>query len=527
LIIQESSLTQNGDNLETAIHFHQQGDLMRAESIYLKLIQSSTNKKEIIYFLALVSIERNETDYAIDWLKQYLLLDRRNADVYYLLGNLFRDMDKMDQAIQFYQKAIEIGPSQAKYYNNLANLLYNEYKESEACLAYQAAISISPNSVEAYCGLAQISQEKGEYNLAIESCNSALMIDPSYFGIYSNLGNIFREMGKLDDSIKIFKKGLQLNPEHPDLKANLGLTYLRKGNFTDGWNHFEWRHLAKGRGAKIGGLSLTIKDITNKKILLKCEEGLGDTIQFLRFIPKIHLVCSEIILEVQSDLISLLETQIPTLGIDAIIKKNDVVKAYDFSFTLMSLPYVLGIDSGSQIKCDNAYLTIPLQKKVQIIPSRQLKIGLVWAGNPKHRNDRFRSVSLNEFEPLLELSCDFYSLQVGSAALDLNSLRVAASKLTDLSPYINSYLDTANFIQNLDLLISVDTSIIHLAGAMGIPSWVLIPANADWRWCGYTKETIWYPEMHLYRQKKLGQWGNIFVSIKTDLKNLINRKQTI
>ena len=227
----------------------------------------------------------------------------------------------MDQAIQWYQKVIEIGPSQAKYYNNLANLLYNKYKENEAFLAYQAAISVSPNSVEAYCGLAQILQEKGEYDLAIEACNSALIIAPNYFGAYNNLGNIFRETGNLDQSIERFKRGLELNPEHPDLKANLGLTYLRKGNFIDGWNHFEWRHLAKSRGAERGGLPLNIKDIANKKIFLKYEAGLGDTIQFLRFIPKIRPLCNEIILEVQNDLISLLETQISMLGLDAIIKK--------------------------------------------------------------------------------------------------------------------------------------------------------------------------------------------------------------
>ena len=182
----------------------------------------------------------------------------------------------------------------------------------------------------------------------------------------------------------------------------------------------------------------------------------------------------------------------------------------------MSLPAALHVTSKEEIIIGRPYIEVLYTPTSHIKNTQNLKVGLVWAGNPSHRNDKFRSISVHSFACLLDLPCDFYSLQVGESAGDLRSFS-SPNSIVDLGEHIDNFLDTAHFIQNLDLVIGVDTSVIHLAGAMGKPVWLLLSANSDWRWGLDQKDTIWYPTMQLFRQRKLGEWDDVLEKVKAEL----------
>ncbi len=247
------------------------------------------------------------------------------------------------------------------------------------------------------------------------------------------------------------------------------------------------------------------------RILLHGEQGLGDTLQFLRFLPMVQATGASVLLEVQPPLRSL-AAQLP--GVTALFTSGEPLPPFDWHCPLMSLPTALGIASES-LPAPRSYLSIPdaAQQKAAALPwpATGLRVGIAWAGNAAHTKDRYRSLPLALLEPLLRLEgVHFYSLQMGPPAAQLQSLQ---APITDLRPAITDMADTAALIAHLDLVIAVDTSVVHLAGALGKPVWLMLPAAPDWRWMLHRDDSPWYPSMRLFRQPTLNDWPHVVAQI--------------
>lgn len=336
---------------------------------------------------------------------------------------------------------------------------------------------------------------------------------------------IFNEKLRIQEVIYIYEKLITMLPDDAGLHFNLSLAYLLAGDFQRGWVEWEWRYTF----AQLYGYCLdSHKDnprwwdgssLENKTLLVSTEQGHGDVVQLVRYLRKLKTENTKIILNLYLH---------PTLGrllenvADIIIYDKDPKIAWDVQTNICSLPNIL-----KYIPCDVPYLDIPHtagEKAVPIIKHhvKKLRVGLAWSGNPRHFNDHQRSLKITMLKDLL-LNDDivFFSLQKGEAVKELKSI---SPNLIDLAPYLEDFADTAAAIQKLDLVISIDTSVAHLAGALGKPVWTLIPFVPDWRWMLEREDSPWYPTMRLFRQPAPGDWSSVVKRVSEELKTLAGAK---
>lgn len=413
-----------------------------------------------------------------------------NPDALHLLGLIAHQVGKYEDAVEYITKAIKF-KSDAVYHGNLGMSYDMLGKEEEA----------------------------------VKNFNKALEINPKYEGAhlaYYNLGIYFNNNGKLTEAIQCYDKAIEINNDFFDAHWNKSLILLLLGEYNQGWKEYEYRFKKKSPSdsrvfnkPKWDGSSLE-----GKKILIVSEQGLGDDIQFIRYIPLVKEKGSYVIFECKKELRRLLKD---FSGIDEFIEK-DMVNNIDFDFYihLMSLPRIFNTS------IDNIPNKIPyLKADYEIIKkfqdkfdSKDFKIGIVWAGNPKHENDKNRSTTYEKFKSLKDIpGVKIFSLQKGAASNQLND-----DLVIDLKEEIVDFADTAAIIEKLDLIISVDTSVAHLAGAMGKNIWTLISYKPDWRWLLNRNDSPWYPGMRLFRQKKPGEWEPLFNKIKIEIRNILNTR---
>ncbi|MGO8754318.1 MAG: DUF5672 family protein [Gallionellaceae bacterium] len=339
----------------------------------------------------------------------------------------------------------------------------------------------------------------------------AIAIKPDYAPAHNNLGLDLQAIGAVDEAIVAYQNALRLQPQFADAHWNLGLAYLLKGNMAAGWAEYEWR--LRCQPFSQDGLVLDNiapwhgEPITGKILLVRREQGAGDTFQFIRFIPPLLQRGARVLLDVSPDLAELSRSVAPEVEL---VDPKAPQATPDFYVNLMSLPRLLNITLDN-LPAKIPYLSADPVKiaawETRLDRFRGKKIGIVWAGNPKHTNDRNRSCPLELLAPLFRQDgVARFSLQIGDAAAQLAPYRTA---IADLGPELHSYSDTAAAVSVLDLLISVDTSVVHLAGALGRPAWVLLPYAPDWRWMLEREDSPWYPGLRLFRQDERGDWDGV------------------
>jgi hypothetical protein len=302
------------------------------------------------------------------------------------------------------------------------------------------------------------------------------------------------------------------------------MALLLKGDFKNGWKEYEWRWEAKCFISKKFHFSKPFwdgGDITGRTILLHAEQGLGDTIQFVRYVSLVERMGAKVITACQKELKSLL---VKSKLFGTVVSFQDPIPEFDIHCPLMSLPFTL-LTSIETIPAEIPYITADSELisrwRERIQPDHSFKIGVVWSGNPKYKKNRVRSCSLETFSPLAEHNeITFYSLQKGDAAEQAKNPS-NNMKLVDLTDEINDFSDTAAFIEHLDFIITVDTAVAHLAGAMGKPVWTLLPFVPDWRWMLDREDSPWYPTMKLFRQTSPGDWDSVIMRIKEELKEFL------
>jgi Flp pilus assembly protein TadD len=415
-----------------------------------------------------------------------------------LLGMLAGRAERNDLALAYFQRAVGADPASADYQSNLGNALLASGRMDDAITAYQKAIHLQPNLAELHNNLGSALARSGQLDAAIAAHRTAIALKPTLVEAYSNLGNALVDQCRIDEAIAAHRTAVELQPYNAEIHWNLANCLLLNGDYTQGWREFEWRSTATlPRPIWDGGA------LAGRSILLRAEQGLGDTLQFIRYVQRVREKEGRILIECQPELVRLLRQ---LEGVSQWIPRGAALPHFDTWCPLMSLPFIF----RTTLEC--IPMPIPLHSKTYPRQARR-KVGLVWAGRSEHGNDRNRSIPFSMFQPLLDTAdIQFFSLQKGRGAV-----AVANKNLVDRTHQLHDFADTAALISELDLVISVDTAVAHLAGTMGKPVWLMLPFSPDWRWMLNRNDSPWYPSMRLFRQSRPGDWRDVLRRVAMEL----------
>ncbi len=489
-----------------------------------------------------------KSDHAAAILKQVLCVDSENIVALQILGLIeSRKPGMMEKALAKLKKAEELDPNNSDVYNNIA-LVYSwgdAKNQEKATDYYKRAIELRPDATHFYSNLGihykMINKPEEAEKILLEG----LKIDEKSTMLHFNYGTLLGELKRWEEAIKHYERAIEIDPNLAGAHYNLATIYLNLGDLERGWKEYEWRWESYPEFKRIYTRLPSEKrwdgkaDIIGKKFFLYAEQGMGDTIQFARFVKILkQRGVGHITLEEHRDLVSLMQT---LEGPDKIITLGDPVPEFDFHCSIVSLPYLLGLNDLSLIpnepylKCN--YTALPnfsaLEDQHWQNYKDKIRIGIVWGGNPVHRHDPWRSTELKNFKRLQLDNVKLFSLQkdtrprfwpgFGQRDLTIDS---EGMSVVDLKDFMIDYNSTAALIDRMDLIICVDTATAHLASAMGKPVWLLVAYHNDWRWLQNGESTIWYPNMRIFRQPSHSDWESVFKDVEVALRsqNIFTKK---
>lgn len=448
---------------------------------------------------------------ALELLDAAISLDPGYADAHCNRGRALRMLGRMDDAMDSWQKALKAHPRHSFSKYCIGECLLHYGRPHEALLPLREVIQLDPGLADAYLCLTTALQRIGEVEEALRISRQALHLRPTWPTCHSNYGSMLSTHGFIDQAVRSLRRAIELDPANPLPRKNLAYAYLKGGDFERGWAEHEWRHYYDGdahvrkdwRHPEWNGCSLN-----GRTIVVSAEQGLGDTIQFVRFLPLLSLRGATIVVECQARLVPLLRNT-PELGV--IVSRDERLPPFDVHAALMSLPAILNI-TAETIPAAVPYLRSPPSRgRDRIMNGHAYRIGIAWQGNKEWESDPLRSISLCFFGPLGALpGVTLVSLQKFDGSEQLREVSFPIEPLGEDADAAGAFLDTAAMMMELDLVVTCDTAIAHLAGALGRPVWVALSKCADWRWMLDRSDSPWYPTMRLFRQKKLGEWGPVF-----------------
>ncbi|MCS6958722.1 MAG: tetratricopeptide repeat protein [Pseudanabaenaceae cyanobacterium SKYGB_i_bin29] len=427
-------------------------------------------------------------------------------------GNIFFHHNQPEKAVSCYQQAIYLNYPTIHPYFNIGVVKRSQSLPEQACVYFDLVINKQPNYAPAYLTLAKAYIDREMLDDAYRSIQQYLQFMPDAAEGYHTLGLIYFRQGKNKEAIENYRIAINKNPQDALTHYNLAISLLLEGNYKEGWQEYEWRMNAQDAVIKLQQPRWDGSDLANKTILLWSEGGFGDTIQFLRYIPFLQQQGATIILACQQQLVKLLQQELPYARVIPIESKVSHYQ-FDYHLPLMSLPHVLQLE---YIPTPIPYISrYPQQKRTP------QKIGIVWASGYRSTPNLYRlykqkSCPIAYFMQLLDIPHIWlYSFQVGRDAKDIQPF--LQDRVIDLSDRLQDFTDTVKLLKEMDLLITVDTGIAHLAGAMGMPVWLLLPFAADWRWHKDRSDSDWYPTMRLFRQKQINDWQSVIDVVKAEL----------
>jgi tetratricopeptide (TPR) repeat protein len=426
------------------------------------------------------------------------------------------------RAIQYCDQAIALDPARPEPYYRRANALRNVGRLDEAVAGYEEAIARKPNYAHAYCNRGAALQSLGRVDSALSSYDRAIALDPTDAMSHYNRALLMQECFRWEEALASYGRAIELDPQFSDAHYNRSMAQLFLGDFESGWRGYEWRwanahRLGIGEVRSFAGRRwLGAESLTGKCILLYGEGGLGDTLQFCRYGTSCARLGATVILEVPQVLRQLLGS---LEGVSQVISSGSPLPPFDYYCPLLSLPLAFKTTLES-IPAPAGYLradqTRLAQWRAQLGERRRPRVGLVWSGNPNNPIDARRSIPLGEWLAQLPVGFDYFRLQT--------QVRDADRAVLDSNPRVISFDDslldfdnTAALCGCMDVIITVDTSLAHLAGALGHRTWVLLPRTPDFRWMDNREDTPWYPTLKLYRQTAAGDWSTVFERVAADL----------
>lgn len=478
--------------LHKVIKLHAAGQLKQAHDACLHILSIEPDQPDAINFLGVISYTAGDYEYAKTCLKRAIELMPDSPSCFTNMGNVYHVQKEYGTALEYYQQALELDNKNKMALNNIG-AVYLKTGKSEEALKYLTA---------------------------------ALNIDPRYIEAHNNLGEVNKNLGNHEIAVACFEKALELSPGYVQARWNRANLMMLHGDFPRAWQEYETRWQRPETPARLisSGVRWDGQRLDNQTLFVYEEQGMGDTLQFLRYLPLVKEYGGQVIFEAIPPLLRLTQSAKGYDRLWAGIKDQDTrpTDRFDYHIPLMTIPNVLKT-SLETIPADVPYLFADnrLAKiwKKRMIHMDKFKVGIVWAGHPDHTNDDFRSTPLSHWASLKDIQdISLYGLQLNkySKWTDIDASMILDQ---DFGDEISDFADTAAIIENLDLVISVDTAVVHLAGAMGKDVWTLLPFSPDWRWLLDRDDSPWYPTMKLFRQPEPGDWNSVFANVKNALKN--------
>lgn len=531
-----------------------QGRLDQAVASYRAAIGARRKYPEAHYNLGLALLAQGQAREAVDAFRQAIALRPAYAEAHNGLGNALQALGEPEQAGASYERALKLRPGFAEAHNNLglalqarglvdeaiaslrrAIAIHPGYAEAhsnlgsqleargdleEAAAEYRQALALQPGLAVAHNNLGNVLQAQGHLEEALASYRQAIAIRPDYADAHNNLGNALQAAGRLDEAVRSHDRAIELSPGDADAHWNKAFALLLKGDYGQGWPLFEWRWKAleqRGLAQRFAQPPwLGDAPVQGRTILLHHEQGLGDTLQMLRYARLLAAQGATVLVEVPAVLARLAAT-VP--GVSGVVVAGAPLPAFDLHCPCMSLPLAFGTTLAS-VPAEVPYLFAPdpvrEDWRVRLGAPVRRRVGLAWSGSVAHRNDRNRSVALERLLPLLDADAQFHSLQKEYRGGDA-ALLAADGRLRDWSASLGDLADTAGLVGALDLVVTVDTAVAHLAGGMGKPTWLLLPFGPDYRWLLHRADSPWYPTMRLFRQPAPGDWGAVVAAVSSAL----------
>jgi tetratricopeptide (TPR) repeat protein len=502
----------------------EQGRLTEAVAEYYAALHLRPDLADAHNNLGSLSLQMGRLAEAESSFREALQLRPRYAEAWYNLGLTLLKQQRPADSLAAFQEALWLRPEFPEAHNKHGEALYAVGRFPDALASYRRAIDLKSDFADALCNFATTLCRLGRFAEAAPGLRQILPDHPQHAGMHAVLAYALAELGQLQQAADHFRLAIRSNPDFADPHYNLSLLWLLQGDFELGFAEYEWRLQIKELGIQaVPSPRWDGRRLDGKTILLVAEQGLGDTLQFIRYAPLVKERGGRVLVWSFSPLTSLLRT---CPGVDGVVPEEERPPDTDLHAHLVSLPYLLGTTLAT-IPASLPYLSAdPMRvahwrKELSTVPD--FKIGIVWQGSPENKKDSKRSVLLREFAPLARVDgVRLFSLQVGQGSEQL--VRGNDFTVTDLGSHFDasSFADAAAVIMNLDLVVSVDTAVAHLAGALGAPVWAALPANPDWRWLLERADSPWYPRMRLFRQSQPGNWRLVFERMAMDLQRLCN-----
>ncbi len=485
------------------------GQLDSAEAAYRHAISLRPNDATLYCGLGSVFWHRQDLEQTVTACLQAIALAPDYADAHKLMGLALHDAGRTAEAVGAYRRALALRPDDPAICSNLGAALCSLGDFAAAIVACRQAIALDPNHAPAHTNLGVIFEEQQRLDDALAAHRCAIAANPFYAKGYANLAIVLRGLGRIDAATDAARKAIELDPDDSLARFNHALFLLMNGDYAHGFEEYEWRRRCKALPQDepvFDSPEWQGEPLAGRVLLLHAERGYGDTLQFLRFVPAVVALGGRIVVQVQRPLAHLTKS----LANVTVVSRGDPLPPFDLHLPLMSLPRLLGTTLAT-IPADVPYLGVEPAKHTawrrRLADDSAVTVGVVWAGNPDHKADRHRSLAAAALLPQLVMpGVRLYSLQKEPRQADRPVLTALGDAIADLATDLHDFADTAAAVTALDLVIAVDTSVAHLAGALGRPTWMLLPHALDWRWLRRREDSPWYPTARLFRQDEAGKW---------------------
>ena len=508
------------------------GDLAEAERLYRQAVSLDPKSARSHFTLGYSLREQGKSAEAIPVLQAALSIAPDLADAHYVLGTIDQEEGRADSAIGHFRRAIDLDPFNTFAHQDLcrAYVLAGRLDLADAVLA--RGLAHNPDAADLHLLTGNVRDQQSRFREAVDAYDRALHIAPESPEALSNRGQSLMSLARYPEALASFARAQAIRPDYASAHYNEGLCRLLLGEFATGWAKHEWRWRSTSFLATQGSFATrtfatplwTGQDsIRGKRILLHPEQGLGDTIQFCRYAQSVSSLGATVLLEVQAPLRRLL-SDLP--GVSRLCTVGETPLEHDLHCPIMSLPMACGTDLDS-IPAAEGYLGSSRDHRQRTArwaetlgPRTRPRVGIVWSGSKHHKNDANRSIPLAAYSRILSSEVESICLQ--NELRDDDRAPLAANpQIRLLCEELGDFSETAALVANLDLVICVDTSVAHLAGALGKPVWVLLPANPDWRWLLQREDTPWYRSMRLFRQDRLGDWEGVLERVRSELDRVV------
>jgi len=516
------------DNLGILIHEDKRLD--EAEKCYRHALAIRPDFFEAYINLGKLSKENGKADEAEQFYIQALRINPNLPEAHNNLGSLFRESKRLELAQFAYTNALILRPEYDSALSNIGHVYQEMGRPEEAEVGFRRALAIRADNADAYNGLGTCLHNTRHLQEAADAYQLAIELDPESPQTYNNFGNLLRELNRFDEADAMFQRAMQMQEDGHETAVNYSFLLLHRGDFERGWRYYEERlkHKDRERQRTSGAMFWQgDADLRGKAILLYAEQGMGDTLQFARYASMVAERGAIVYLDVQAPLKSLIAS---CPGVAGVFTRNEAAPPFQYYAPLLSLPHIFKTRLDT-IPAQVPYLSASPAKAMywrnRLGPKTALRVGLTWAGDPRKHMlaanalDRQRSLHFDQMLPLLDVpGIQFYSLQLGEhTAHQLNG----NPRVIDFTADIRDFEDTAAIVENLDLVITVDTSVCHLVGAVGKPVWMLNRHNTCWRWLNDRTDSPWYPTMRIFRQAEMADWGGVIEQVQGALREWVNQ----